>query len=108
MILLCHVSQRLSTCVHYNIAIRLFKSHENIHHLKLPLYHQAAVTEDGHGGMIALQDGIGIMSDLYLSDKVRGIRLGESESQLFILSARFRWRSIGLLWRQWSSDNATF
>lgn len=58
MLLLCEISNVVSVRIHDDIAIRLLKAHEDIHHLQLPLDDEGRVIEESHGWVGFLEDGM--------------------------------------------------
>lgn len=70
MLLLCQVSNVIAMGVHDDVAICLFKAHENIHHLKLPLYNERRIVKKAHGGVGLFEDRMRVFGHINRSYEV--------------------------------------
>jgi hypothetical protein len=79
-IVLGHVANMIAMRIHDDISIGLFESQEHVHHLYLPLYHQARVGQEGGGGVSFLENSIWIIWDMDWGEEVVLRRGGCSKS----------------------------
>ena len=70
MVSLRDVSQSLTLTVHDDVAVCLLEAEHDVHHFYLALDYQAAVAEEGEGGVVAGDDAMRVGWDVDFGDEV--------------------------------------